>query len=62
MNEEKKSTKNQKKVKSSTELVKKGVVSNEVDFKIPYEAACSPEFIDGCILREDEEDKELEEK
>jgi hypothetical protein len=31
------------------------------EFVIPYEAACSHEFVEGCIIMEDEADKHLEE-
>lgn len=28
--------------------------NNDDEFVIPYEAACSPEFSQGCIIAEDE--------
>lgn len=58
MNEKKMSAKNPKGLKSSSVPVKKDMADSEEKFEIPYEAACSPEFFEGCILREDEEDKE----
>jgi len=56
MNEKKISIKNSKDLKSASVPVKNDVVSNKEEFVIPFEAACSPEFVEGCILREDEED------
>ncbi len=42
---------------------KNNTVNNEEDsFVIPNEAACSPEFAEGCIIMEDEEEKQSEEK
>lgn len=52
MNEKKLSIKKSKDIKSSSAPVKN---EGKEEFEIPYEAACSPEFAAGCILREDEE-------
>jgi hypothetical protein len=34
--------------------------NNEEEFVIPNEAACSPEFAEGCFIMEDQADKELD--
>jgi len=57
MNEKKIGIKNSKDLKSSSIPVKNDVLNSKEEFVIPFEAACSPEFVQGCILREDEEDK-----
>lgn len=59
MNEKKISSKKSKDSKANLAQVKNEGLVNEEEFKIPFEAACSPEFVEGCFLREDEEDKEF---
>lgn len=54
MNEKLINTKNPKDTQSP--------INKHEEFTIPFEAACSPEFIDGCFIMEDEADKEFEEK
>lgn len=58
MNEKKKNLKDSKGAKSSFKQAKSNAADNKEEFVIPFEAACSPEYVEGCILREDEEDKE----
>lgn len=41
----------------NTGIIDETVGSNAGLFRIPYEAACSPEFAEGCFVMEDEEDK-----
>lgn len=33
------------------------VINNNEEYIIPYEAACSHEFSEGCIVAEDDSDK-----
>ncbi len=33
------------------------VINNDEEYIIPYEAACSHEFSEGCIVAEDDNDK-----
>lgn len=54
MDKKKISIKNLKGPKSSYILIKKDALDNIEEFEIPFEAACSPEFAEGCILREDD--------
>lgn len=51
--------------KKETDMKKTNAINNannNEEFVIPNEAACSPEFSEGCIIAEDETDNELEEK
>jgi hypothetical protein len=43
--------------KMNMKIENDAVNNKEESFVIPNEAACSPEFIDGCIIMEDEADK-----
>lgn len=56
MNKKRIRLKNSKGIRSFSTSVKNNVVRNNEEFEIPFEAACSPEFAEGCILREDNED------
>lgn len=42
---------------SHTSIKSDAVNKNEEAFIIPNEGACSPEFPEGCIILEDENDK-----
>jgi len=52
MIEKKLNIKNSKDIKSASIPVKNDA---KEEFEIPYEAACSAEFQEGCIVRDDEE-------
>lgn len=52
MSEKKMNIKKSKGIRSSSVPVK----NDKEEFVIPYEAACSPEFVQGCIINEDEDD------
>lgn len=58
MNEKKINMKKPEDINSSVISAENSAVnSNKDSFVIPYEAACSPEFAEGCIVMEDEADK-----
>ena len=48
--------------KKVSKKVSNDVKNNKEEFVIPFEAACSPEFANGCFIMEDEADKEEEKK
>lgn len=52
MMEKKYKVKSSKDINSAYMPVKNDAIE---EFEIPYEAACSAEFQEGCILRDDEE-------
>lgn len=41
--------------KASNVPIKNSEVNKKEEFVIPFEAACSPEFVEGCIINEDED-------
>jgi hypothetical protein len=59
MNEKKINIKQQNGINLSRESNKNDEINKDEEFEIPFEAACSPEFVQGCIVRED---NEIEEK
>lgn len=62
MNDKKASSKNSNDPKPSKLSLSKDVVNNNEEFVIPFEAACSPEFQNGCFVMEDEAESEFQEK
>ncbi|MDP4094568.1 MAG: hypothetical protein Q8920_14570 [Bacillota bacterium] len=47
--------------KPNKQIASSGAKNNE-EFVIPFEAACSPEFAEGCILPEDDGDIEYKDE
>ncbi len=41
---------------STLKYTEKKLNNNEEEFAIPNEGACSPEFAEGCIIMEDQDD------
>jgi hypothetical protein len=55
MSEKKINIKKQNGINSSLISNKNDEINKDEEFEIPFEAACSPEFAQGCIVREDNE-------
>ncbi len=48
--------KEERKMPQKCNADKAALISSIEEFVIPYEAACSPEFSEGCIIAEEEND------